>query len=129
MLVVCAIILHHNLILATQRGPGMDLPGKWEFPGGKVDAGEREEEALIREIEEELALTVRPMHRLQPSVHRYPTKTIELVPYICSLEKGEIRLLEHAACRWCTAADLPVLDWAEADVPVVNQVLAWLKDV
>lgn len=123
MLVVCAVILHNNLILATQRGPSMDLPGKWEFPGGKVDAGEGEEAALIREIKEELALIVSPLQRLVPVIHHYPAKTIELVPYICSLESGSVTLLEHAAFRWCSKEELTALDWAEADVQVAEQAM------
>ncbi len=121
--VVCAIIEHEGKVLVTRRGEGMDLAGKWEFPGGKLHAGEPEMDALVREIREELNLEVDPHRRLHCAYHEYPDKTVRLIPFICSLVAGELRLTEHSEHRWCGLRELHSLDWAAADIPVVKQLL------
>lgn len=126
--VVCAVIIQKHRVLATQRGPGQDRPGKWEFPGGKVQPGESETRALEREIDEELQVKIRPGYRLTPVIHHYPNVSICLIPYLCRLSAGEITLSEHSAYRWCTADELEQLDWAEADRPVVREVVERWKD-
>lgn len=121
--VVCAIILKEGKILATQRGPNMDQPLKWEFPGGKLEPGEREREALVREISEELNITVRPIVGLRPNTHRYPNIQVKLIPYLAEYVSGELALSEHASYRWCTLDELYRLNWAAADLPIVDEVL------
>jgi 8-oxo-dGTP diphosphatase len=117
--VTCAIIQRDGLVLAAQRSAVMSLPHKWEFPGGKIDPGESPEECLRRELFEELGIQVRIGQRLPVSVYQYPSFTITLHPFVCTIESGEVVLHEHAAVSWLPPNELHSLDWAEADVPVV----------
>lgn len=122
--VSCAVITDQNQnILVTQRSAFMPLPLKWEFPGGKVESGETPEQALIREIKEELGVSIQITESLSPSVHTYGAKTIRLFPFICHITAGEITLHEHRDYRWRKLQDLLRLDWAEADIPVVKEIL------
>ena len=125
--VTCAIVERDGLVLATQRGPGMSLPGKWEFPGGKIDPGQTPADCLRRELVEELALEVRLEASLPPSTHTYPTFTVTLYPFVCSILRGTMVLLEHSAARWLARNDLPSLDWAAADIPVLTDYLAGVR--
>ncbi|OGA52068.1 MAG: NUDIX hydrolase [Betaproteobacteria bacterium RIFCSPLOWO2_12_FULL_62_58] len=118
--VTCAIIERDGLVLATQRSATMSMPLKWEFPGGKVDAGEGLEECLCRELAEELSVHVRIGKSLLPTTYRYPSFTITLYPFICSIESGEPTLHEHAALNWLSPRALHTLDWAEADIQIVD---------
>lgn len=122
--VTCAIIIDENgLVLATQRSAQMKMPLKWEFPGGKVETGESLEECLKREIQEELGILLQLGLQLPEHVHHYPDISIRLIPFICKIEAGSIDLKEHLKYSWLSAEDLPGLDWAEADVPVLNHYL------
>jgi len=122
--VTCAIIERDGLVLAAQRSAAMSLPLKWEFPGGKIDSGETAEECLKRELVEEMGVRVRVGDALPESTHRYPTFTVTLYPFVCSIEAGEIVLHEHAAVSWLPAGELHTLDWAEADLPVIESYIA-----
>lgn len=117
--VACAIIERDGLVLVAQRSAAMNLPLKWEFPGGKIDPGETAAEGLRREIREELAVEVSVGQSLPASTHHYPAFTVTLYPFVCTLETGEIILHEHAALAWLPVENLASLDWAEADLPVL----------
>ena len=120
--VTCAIIVNSiGKVLVTQRSINMPLPLKWEFPGGKIEAGETAEECLIREIREELNIEIQITGSLPPNDHQYPDKLIRLIPFICRQKGGEIILKEHASYKWLDAKDLLDLDWAEADVGVARR--------
>ena len=121
--VACAIIEREGLVLAAQRGESMCLPLKWEFPGGKVEPGESLTECLIRELREEMGVSIAVGSALNSAMHRYPTFTVTLYPFICSIETGAITLHEHAAIAWLPPAELMTLDWAEADGPVLAEYL------
>lgn len=121
--VTCALILHHDRVLATRRSPAMPLPGKWEFPGGKLHEGETEEAGIRREIREELSLDIRILQKLTPSPWDYDTIAITLIPFVAEYTGGTLHLAEHSEARWLTAAELPHLDWAPADVPIVQEFL------
>jgi 8-oxo-dGTP diphosphatase len=127
--VTCAIIFHQGKVLAAQRSVIMPLPGKWEFPGGKVEEGEAPEACLIREIREELAIDIRIFGALQPSEFSYTSqKTIRLIPFLATWEAGDIRLLEHSEVKWIGPEELFSLDWAAADVPIVHELQEkWVK--
>lgn len=122
--VTCAIIEQDGLVLAAQRSADMNLPHKWEFPGGKIDPGESAEECLRREMIEEMGIRVSVGKSLPATTHQYPKFAVTLYPFICSIASGEIVLHEHAAIDWLPPEDLPTLDWAEADVPVIESYLA-----
>ncbi len=122
--VTCAIIERGGRVLATQRSATMSMPHKWEFPGGKIDPGETAEECLRRELLEEIGIQVRIGHCLPASTHPYPTFTITLYPFVCTIEEGEIFLHEHAALLWLPPNQLHTLDWAEADIPVLAAYLS-----
>ncbi|MET1054590.1 MAG: (deoxy)nucleoside triphosphate pyrophosphohydrolase [Pedobacter sp.] len=123
--VTCALIIgHKGKILVAQRSSSMRLPLKWEFPGGKVEAGEEAGECLLREIAEELNVEVEIIRAMLPSEHDNGQQAIRLIPFICRIKSGDIQLTEHAAIVWLEPEKLDTLDWAEADIPVVQQYLA-----
>ena len=119
--VVCAIIEQDDLVLCALRSEHMSLPGKWEFPGGKLEVNELPEDALIREIKEELNIDIRIVEALPIAEHAYvPEKIIQLIPYRCSIVGNETpSATEHAELRWVKRDELLQLDWAAADVPIV----------
>jgi 8-oxo-dGTP diphosphatase len=124
--VACAIIEQDSFVLAVQRGPFMSMPLKWEFPGGKIDHNESPEECVRRELVEELGLQIKVNKHMPPATHRYSAFTVTLYPFICSIETGEIVLYEHCAAVWLPAEELLILDWAEADIPVINEYCNYL---
>jgi len=122
--VACAIIERDGLTLAARRSETMSLPLKWEFPGGKIDAGESAVVCLVRELQEELGVTVSVGLPLRPTTHTYSAFVVTLYPFICRIISGEITLYEHAEIAWLPPRDLFGLDWAEADFPVIADYLA-----
>jgi len=118
--VTCALITHQGKVLAAQRSDSMDLPGKWEFPGGKVEVGEAPRTCLIREIREELAIDVEIHAGLPPVDFQYPDKVIHLIPFLTGWKSGKIHLAEHAQVLWMGMEELFSLDWAAADVSIVH---------
>lgn len=115
MKVVCACIFSGGKLLATRRGGQSDEAGKWEFPGGKVHCGETDREAVVREIMEELGITVHPQEQLAEVVYVAPGKTIRLLPFVCAIAEGRLQLNEHAEYRWITSEEINRLDWLPAD--------------
>ena len=102
----------------------MSLPLKWEFPGGKIEAGESPEECLSRELREELGISVLIGTALPPVTHGYPDFTVTLYPFTCRLAEGVITMHEHHALEWIEPQRLGELDWAAADLPVIDAYLA-----
>lgn len=124
--VVAAIIVRDGKIFATQRGYG-DYRDKWEFPGGKIEPGETPEEALVREIREELASGI-SVERFVATVEAdYPAFHITLHNYLCSLMSGSLSLLEHEAARWVGPEELDSLDWLPADREILEPLKQLLK--
>jgi len=127
--VACAIIVTpEKQVLVTQRSAVMKLPLKIEFPGGKVEADEMPDECIIREIKEELNLDIQPVFEMQPHIHVYPDITIRLIPFVCRVMGGEIKLREHLTYAWLAPEALVDLDWAEADIPVLQHYLSLASD-
>lgn len=118
--VACAIIEREGSVLVTQRSAAMSLPLKWEFPGGKIYSSELPKDCLQRELIEELGLNISIGYELPLHTHSYQTFTVTLYPFICTIESGELTLHEHAAFAWLTPKELHALDWAEADLPVIQ---------
>jgi 8-oxo-dGTP diphosphatase len=119
--VVCAVIERDGRVLLARRPAHKHLALKWEFPGGKVDAGETAETALIREIGEELGCAVAIMRPLPRFTHVYERTTIEMIPFVCRLADGspEPQPAEHVALAWVRPEQLCAYDLAAADGPVV----------
>ena len=118
--VVAAVIRDGGRILATERGYG-DFKGGWEFPGGKMEPGETPEAAVVREIEEELRVTVRPTAFIETVECDYPTFHLTMHCFMCEVVSGEITLTEHLAMKWLTKETLETVDWLPADVSVVRK--------
>lgn len=121
--VVCGIIVHEGKVLAAQRSSIQTNALLWEFPGGKINENENESDALTREMHEELGIIVMPGLRLTPVVHRYPSFTIQLIPFVCALLSGTPQPHEHAQIRWVVPEEAIRLLWAPADIPVVEEYL------
>ncbi len=119
--VVAAIIQNKDKFLATKRGYG-EFKGLWEFPGGKIDSGETREQALIREIKEELNCDIRINKFLLTIEYDYPTFHLIMHCYLCEL-LSEFTLLEHDDYEWLNKDNLLDVEWLEADIEVVNYLL------
>lgn len=121
--VVAAVIRNaEGQIFATQRGYG-EFKDRWEFPGGKLEPGETAEQALIREIREELDTTVSVDTFLCTVDWDYPQFHLTMHCYLCSVVSGNLELKEHEAARWLSPDALSSLDWLPADRDVVNKIL------
>ena len=124
--VVAAIITDGERILDTQRGYG-SFKGMWEFPGGKIEAGEMPEQALQREIKEELQLEI-AIQRFVSTVHyEYPDFILTMDCYLCNIVGGKMSLIEHQAAAWLTPEQLTTVEWLPADVELVEQLRRIMK--
>jgi 8-oxo-dGTP diphosphatase len=126
--VTCAIIRNEdNEVLAVQRGEKSDHPFKWEFPGGKLNEGESDEECIIREIREELAIDIVICCRMPDVEYNYGKKHILLIPFICDTLEELPLLSEHIDYKWLKTSDLKVVDFSEADIIVADNYLKAIK--
>jgi 8-oxo-dGTP diphosphatase len=121
--VVAAIIKHKGKILCVQRNTSKYeyISNKWEFPGGKVEVGETREDAIIREIREELNITITVESEFITVDHVYPDFSLLMHSFICIAEDPYIFLFEHIDFKWLNIAELNLLDWAAADLPIVEK--------
>jgi 8-oxo-dGTP diphosphatase len=118
--VVCAIIERDGTILAARRSDAQSHGGFWEFPGGKIDPGENAEQAIIREIKEELQADIIAKRRLQDTTFSYPDKTVTLIPFICTVAFGTPKPLEHAEIRWVDMKESFGLEWLPPDKAILE---------
>jgi 8-oxo-dGTP diphosphatase len=122
--VTCAIIRNEeNEVLVVQRGELSDHPFKWEFPGGKLNRNETEEECIIREIREELSMDIVICSRMTATEYNYGIKQIRLIPFVCDTLDELPFLSEHIAFKWLNPADLKKVDFSEADIIVADNYL------
>lgn len=121
--VVCAIVLFDDKVLVTQRSEQMKLPLKWEFPGGKLEENESEIDCIKREIREELNIEIDILKRISNSIYDYGFFEINLIPFIANFKSGNIKLTEHKDFKLLHKLELMNLDWAEADISVVEEFL------
>ena len=125
--VVAAIIVENGRVFATQRGYG-DFKDGWEFPGGKIDAGESPEQALVREIREELDTEIRVERLLRTVEWDYPTFHLSMDCFICKIESGDLHLREHEAARWLDLEHLNDVDWLPADLQLIPEIAKCLEE-
>ena len=116
--VVAAVLVRDGRVFATQRGYG-EFKDKWEFPGGKMEAGEGREEALRREIREELDAEIAVGKLLCTVEYDYPAFHLTMHCYLCSVVSGTLELKEHESARWLSADGLESVDWLPADIQVI----------
>lgn len=122
--VVAAVIERDGLILCAQRDDeGGELARKWEFPGGKLEPGETRQRALERELDEELGVRIDTGAYLMSVEHRYAEFSIVMHAYMATIAEGQILLCEHLAVRWLRREELRTLDWAPADMPIVERLM------
>lgn len=119
--VACGVIQNNGLVLAAQRSAAGSLPLAWEFPGGKLEQGEDPQTCLQRELMEELGVTAEIGRPLSPSIHHYSDFSVTLHPFYCTVAAGEITLNEHNAMIWLPPEELHTLQWAEADLPIIDE--------
>ena len=119
--VVAAIIRHGDQVFATQRGYG-EFEGGWEFPGGKIEPGETPQEALIREIKEELDTEIEVGELIETVEYDYPKFHLTMHCFMCSIKSGHLVLKEHEAAKWLTKDILDSVDWLPADEAIIEKI-------
>lgn len=119
--VVAAIITHNHKIFATQRGYGEFKDG-WEFPGGKIEPGETPQEALIREIREELDTEIEVGEFLDTVEYDYPNFHLSMDCFLCTIKSGDLVLKEHEAAKWLAKEDLDSVAWLSADQEILPEI-------
>lgn len=124
--VVAAIIIKDKKIFATQRGYGEFKDG-WEFPGGKVEKGETPENAIVREIKEELDTEIKVKEYFDTVEYDYPNFHLSMKCYICSVLSGKQELLEHEAAKWLDKDSLDLVAWLPADLGLVDKLKDYLS--
>lgn len=125
--VVAAIIIHADKVFATQRGYG-ELKGGWEFPGGKIEKNEMPEDALIREIQEELDTDIAVGELLDRVEYDYPAFHLSMDCFICEIKSGNLVLKEHQNAKWLTKEDLDSVNWLPADRGLLEKIKEWLSE-
>lgn len=123
--VVAAILIYNDEILCAQRAENkLDyISKKFEFPGGKIEPGESKRDALKRELEEELSISPKINELYITVKHQYPDFELTMHTFLCDVETKEISLNEHISSKWLKRNQLLSLDWAAADIPIVNKLL------
>ena len=123
--VVAAIIIEGNKVFTTQRGYG-EFKGGWEFPGGKIESCETPQEALVREIREELETEIEVGELLHTVEYDYPEFHLSMDCFVCKIKSGDLVLKEHEAAKWLTKNTLNSVEWLPADlelIPLIGEVL------
>lgn len=118
--VVAAAIVHEQRCFVARRRDDLARGGLWELPGGKVEPGESDPDALVRELVEELDMQVRPVRLLAESVHDYGDIRVCLVGWLCTWQGGGPTLRDHSEARWLAEGTLHSIEWAPADIPLLE---------
>jgi 8-oxo-dGTP diphosphatase len=121
--VVCGIIFKDDKIFLCRRNSSKSLAGYWEFPGGKVEVGEKEEDSLSRELQEELGMKVQIEKYFTTVIHQYDSFTIELIAYICQFQEATYVLTDHDRYEWVNKSELNTWKLAPADIPIANELV------
>jgi len=120
--VVASVFIKDNRVFCAQRKDAGETAKKWEFPGGKIEAGETHQQALVREISEELATKISVGTFVTTVDHQYNTFAITMHAYQCSILEGNLALSEHLDSKWLSRDELDCVEWAPADLPIVDRV-------
>ena len=123
--VVAAVIYQDGKVLAAQRGYG-EFKGGWELPCGKIEPGETQEQAIIREIQEEMAATIEVVEKLGTVEYDYPTFHLTMHCFWTTVKDGKLQLLEHEGAKWVDKETIHTVDWLPADVELVEKVVCKL---
>lgn len=123
--VVAAIIIEGNKVFATQRGYGEFKDG-WEFPGGKIEQNETPEEAIVREIKEELNVEIEVLNLLDKVEYDYPNFHLSMDCFVCKIKTGDLILKEHEAAKWLTKDTLYSVGWLAADLELIGKIEEYL---
>ena len=128
--VVAGIIKRENKILCMQRDKGKHeyVSYKWEFPGGKIEENETREQALIRELKEEMSIDIFSLKHFTDTEHIYPDLDVKMYCFLCETNAETPRLNVHKNFLWCEVENLKNLDWADADKPIVDKIIENLKN-
>lgn len=121
---VAGLIINQNgEVLCTQRSAGKQeyTSFKWEFPGGKVEEGETDHQALKRELQEELEIEVEILDKFFQVEHTYPDFHLSMPVYLCKLKSNDIKLMVHKSSMWLKPSEMMTLEWVEADIPVAQK--------
>jgi 8-oxo-dGTP diphosphatase len=123
--VVAAVIMHNQKILCVQRGENKFeyISKKFEFPGGKIEGTETKKQTIIREIKEELNMDIIPVKELKTVEHEYPDFNLTMHSFISECISTEVYLSEHIDYKWLSVSELETLNWAAADLPIVEQLI------
>lgn len=121
LIVAAAIILDNNKVLIAQRQEGSNMEFKWEFPGGKLEQDETPEECLVREIKEELDISIEPVEIYKAVRHKHNDKDILLLAYICKRILGEGKAIECNDFKWIGLDELTQFDYTPADIEIVEK--------
>lgn len=119
--VTCAFIIEKDKVLITQNDKNSDHPLQWEFPGGKIKSGETAEACIIREIKEELELDISVEETMVEVEHDYSIKKIRLIPFICKIKRGTLKLNNHIAEQWVKPELLTKKNLSKADERLISQ--------
>ena len=125
--VAAAVFLQDDTVFAAQRKDYGPLAKRWEFPGGKLEKGESGEDAIIREIKEELGVAIQVKRLLLTIEHQYADFSLTMHGYLCEIIQGSLELREHLDSKWLAKAELYSVSWAEADLPLVRLVSSLLE--
>ncbi|MCK9190569.1 MAG: (deoxy)nucleoside triphosphate pyrophosphohydrolase [Sphaerochaetaceae bacterium] len=125
--VVAAVIINDDKIFTAQRPDKGEVAKMWEFPGGKIEQGELEEEALFREIQEEFDTDLNVGKKIITIQHQYSNFKVIMSGYFCTIREGNLDLKEHLDSKWLCIDNLSSVNWAPADRPIVKEVIKQLS--
>lgn len=126
--VTAAVIIRNNQVFAAKRSKGRHLAGYWEFPGGKIEKGETAKECLQRELVEELNISTKIGPFMMKTAHNYVDKKVVLHVFQVSSFSGDIKLVDHDEFRWLSLSECKTLNWAPADIPIIDELASLLNN-